>query len=146
MSFMSTEPQASPSPQGRSRKVIDHQMDRQQLLRRVRSGEVPAAQVCTATPELISSAEVLGSVVNRPCPLCSADNLRETLWIHGAALGEKSGTARSVREIDGVVAAYPELTIHTVEVCMTCRWNYVIRKDIIGSHSAFDNRPGDSIS
>ncbi|MGP5659163.1 DUF5318 family protein [Corynebacterium falsenii] len=143
---MPTDSHASLSPYGRPRKVIDHQLDRQRVLRRVRSGDISAGQVRNATPSLMSSADVLGTVVERACPLCGAHTLRETLWIHGAALGEKSGTARSVREIDGVVEAFPELIIHTVEVCMTCRWNFLIREDIIGSGSAFDNRPGDSIS
>lgn len=118
-----------------SRSVIDRSLDRRRTLSQVRGVE---RFVGDATPRLLSSAEVLGQAVDRPCPVCGRHDLRETQWIHGDVLGEKSGTARSVREINGVIDALvnahqdAEFSVHTVEVCMKCRWNHLIREELIG--------------
>ena len=101
-----------------SRRVIDRSLDRRRSLLEVRGVK---RFVGDATPRLLSSAEVLGRAVDRPCPVCGRHELRETLWIHGGVLGEKSGTARSVREINGVIETLvneqqdAEFSIHTVE-------------------------------
>ncbi len=118
-----------------SRRVIDRSLDRRRALSEVRAVE---RFIGDATPRLLSSAEVLGRAVDRPCPVCGKPYLKETQWIHGTVLGEKSGTARSVREINGVIETLvdkqqnAEFSIHTVEVCMKCRWNHLIREELIG--------------
>lgn len=117
----------------RTRAFHDHQLDRQRVLAQLRRGEISARDVRDASHHLLNSAEVLGAATNRACPLCGAPGLKDTLWIHGAGLGEKSGTARSVKEIDRVVEAYEDFSIHTVEVCMKCRWNFLIREEMIGA-------------
>ncbi|WP_169456835.1 DUF5318 family protein [Corynebacterium terpenotabidum] len=112
-------------------RTVAHELDRRRTLRSLSRGEVSRAAVCDATREVRSSAEVLGVRVDRPCPVCGAD-LRETQWIHGAAIGEKSGTARSLAEIRHFLSdlrSGEELTVHTVEVCLRCGWNHLCRED-----------------
>ena len=122
------------------RHVVGRDLERARVLAQFRSGELQAADICDATPSLIASAEVLGQKSNRPCPVCAGEKLYDTRWIHGELLGEKSGTARSVKEIDVVLndfshgrlqletASRPrEISVHIVEVCLHCRWNFLIR-------------------
>lgn len=123
-----------------SRRMINRELDRARLLAKVRGQEVALSSVRDATPSLISSAEVLGESVDRPCPICHRKSLRLTRWIHSTWLGEKSGTARNVREIQKVLEDFSvdhadgrqgELSIHTVEVCLHCKWNFLIRHEDI---------------
>lgn len=117
-------------------------LERARVLAQFRSGELKALEVCDATPSLIASAEVLGQRTDRTCPICATAKLYDTRWIHGELLGEKSGTARSVKEIDVVLADLQagrlqseaveeteEISVHTVEVCLRCRWNFLLRVD-----------------
>lgn len=111
-------------------RSVDHELDRRRTLRALSRGGMSRDEVCDATREVRASAEVLGVSAGRACPVCGAD-LRETQWIHGTAIGEKSGTARSLAEIRQLLSglgAGEELTVHTVEVCLRCGWNHLIRE------------------
>lgn len=112
-------------------RSADHDLDRRRTLRALSRGEIPRSQVCDASREVRASAEVLGVPAGRACPVCGAD-LRETQWIHGTAIGEKSGTARSlaeIRQLLSTLGAGADLTVHTVEVCLQCGWNHLVREE-----------------
>lgn len=111
--------------------VIDHELDRRRTVRSLGRGEISRASVCDASREVRATAEVLGVPAGRDCPVCGA-SLRDTQWIHGAAIGEKSGTARSLAEIRQLLTTLrvgDDLTVHTVEVCLNCGWNHLIREE-----------------
>ncbi|WP_295643682.1 DUF5318 family protein [uncultured Corynebacterium sp.] len=125
---------------GLKRHVVGKDLERARVLSQFRSGDRKASIICDATPSLIASAEVLGQRTNRTCPVCGREKLYDTRWTHGELLGEKSGTARSVKEIDVVLADLSrgrlqsetagvpgEISVHIVEVCLRCRWNFLIR-------------------
>lgn len=134
---------------------ISHDLDRRRTLRSLRVGEIPRAEACDAARALRSSAEVLGVRSEAPCPVCGTGELREVAWIYGSSIGEKSGTARSLSEIraivatlfpDGSVHSDTDLTVHTVEVCLECGWNHLLREDTYGpdsynSHYSDDSEP-----
>ncbi|MGO3361705.1 MAG: DUF5318 family protein [Corynebacterium sp.] len=133
--------------------VVAHDLDRRRTLRSLQSGHVRRSDVCDADRSLTASAEVLGAATDRDCPVCGAAHLQETYWIHGSSIGEKSGTARSLSEIRSIVATlFPEgagrsaeeLTVHTVEVCLRCGWNYLIREDRYGTDDASNPDPASS--
>ncbi|KGM18196.1 hypothetical protein CAURIC_11235 [Corynebacterium auriscanis] len=122
------------------RHVVGRDLERARVLSQFRSGELRASDICDATSSLIASAEVLGHRAERLCPVCGSEKLYDTRWIHGELLGEKSGTARSVKEIDVVLEDFSqgrlqaemaenpgEITVHIVEVCLHCRWNFLVR-------------------
>ena len=125
-----------------SRRVFDRQLDRTRVLAQWRRGEVSPSSLLDAASPLLASAQVLGEPTDRVCPICQRGNLLETRWVHGRWLGEKSGTARSVNEIkilidsfshlqasSKVAPADAELSIHTVEVCLHCKWNFLIQRE-----------------
>ncbi|AWT27459.1 MULTISPECIES: DUF5318 family protein [Corynebacterium] len=120
-------------------RTVDHELSRRRTLRALARGEISRKSVCDAGREVLASAEVLGVNTGRACPVCG-DDLRETQWIHGTAMGEKSGTARSlseVRQLLSTLGTDEELTVHTVEVCLRCGWNHLIREEgyrgVVGS-------------
>lgn len=111
--------------------IVEHELDRRRTLRAYSRGEITRAAICDASREVRSSAEVLGVPTGRQCPICERE-LRDTRWIHSSAIGEKSGTARSLAEIRQLLFALPvgnDLTVHTVEVCLYCGWNYLLREE-----------------
>ena len=122
-----------------SRRVMDRHLDRTRVLAQVRRGERSRSSILDATPSLIASAEVLGESIDADCPVCGQQNLRLTRWIHGLWLGEKSGTARNVTEIQKLIedfaaletGADAELSIHTVEVCLHCKWNFLTQHEVL---------------
>lgn len=142
--------------------TVSHDLDRRRTLRALRRGERRRADVCDADRGLRSSAEVLGVRAGRPCPVCGAEDLRESMWVHGAAMGEKSGTARSLSEISAILATlFPDgvawsardradadpaggsgsgVAVHTVEVCLRCGWNHLIREDMYGAGNSSTER------
>lgn len=139
-------------------RTISHDLDRRRTLRSLRRGETTRARLCDADRSLRSSAEVLGVRVDRPCPVCGDGGLRESHWVHGSPMGQKSGTARSLSEIRGILAtlftegagrsgtqrpgtapagvAGSGVAVHTVEVCNRCGWNYLIREDMYGASNS----------
>lgn len=121
----------NPRPVPAPVRSVDHDLDRRRTVRALSRGEISRAAVCDATREVRASAEVLGVPAGRACPVCGED-LRDTQWIHGTAIGEKSGTARSLAEIRQLLSVLPvgaDLTVHTVEVCLHCGWNHLVRED-----------------
>lgn len=139
-------------------RTVSHDLDRRRALRSLRRGDTARARLCDADRALRSSAEVLGVRVDRPCPVCGGADLRESYWVHGAPMGQKSGTARSLSEIRGILAtlfsegvgqsgtdrpgtgpvgaAGSGVAVHTVEVCGRCGWNYLIREDMYGASNS----------
>lgn len=126
---------------------VGHDVERARVLREIRLSRRRSHVYFDADLRLINSAEVLGFPAERCCPVCGKDSLRIIRWIYGVELGEKSGTARSVGEIRLVIddfvrrfVDFPqdfsqgvsrEMSIHTVEVCSLCKWNYLLREDTL---------------
>ncbi|WP_169872653.1 DUF5318 family protein [Corynebacterium cystitidis] len=104
---------------------ISHEWERRNLLRHVHAGRVPRANVCDADFLLVTAAKFHGWASARPCPLCEAE-MRNVKWIYSEKLGRRSGTARNDDEIADITAEVGELTVHTVEVCPSCRWNHLL--------------------
>ncbi|MCZ9310331.1 DUF5318 family protein [Corynebacterium uberis] len=105
---------------------VSHELRRRDLLRRYRAGQVSREEVCDAEFILVAASDFHGSPAPRPCPVCGSQRLRWMRWIHGDALGKRSGSARTEEEIATIVATRGPLTVHRVEVCPDCRWNFLL--------------------
>ena len=106
---------------------VSHEWQRRTALREYRAGRMSREQICDADFLLRAAAEHHGSPAARPCPVCEA-KMREVKWIYGDNLGRRSGTARNDAEIDRIVHEVGPTTVHVVEVCSTCRWNYLLKE------------------
>ncbi|WP_083880031.1 DUF5318 family protein [Corynebacterium ulceribovis] len=106
---------------------LDRSLLRTTVLRQWRAGEEVTPAVIPADRQLINSARDLGVPSEKPCPVCGRDSLRLVLWVYGEHLGQISGTARALVEVEQLVANFGEVTVHEVEVCTSCRWNFLLR-------------------
>lgn len=98
------------------------------VLRDVQAHRLLKEDVCDADAILIAAARFHGTLVNRPCPMCGKKKIHEVQWIHSEHLGKRSGTARDSEEIAHIAANAPEgaIDVHVVEVCLACRWNFLL--------------------
>ena len=114
------------------RQIVDYALARRAALARVRAGTVALAQVCDADTYLLRAAKFHGVGTDRPCPICRKEQVTLVSWVFGPKVGGSSGTARSEAEIAELDARAPEFTVHVVEVCRTCRWNYLVQSYVAG--------------
>lgn len=108
---------------------VSHEWERAAALREVRAGRLSEADVCDADFLLRAAATHHGVASARECPLCGA-TMRNTKWVYGEVLGRRAGSARSEKEIAEFVAEGLEFTVHTVEVCLACRWNHLLTSEV----------------
>lgn len=113
------------------RDVVDHALARRALLRELYGGGLFATtssyDVCDASPFLKSAAREYGARTDRSCPVCRRELLWEVSWVYGDAIAERSGTARSARQLAALARAYPDFAVYEVEVCQDCGWNHLVR-------------------
>ncbi|GEE00727.1 hypothetical protein nbrc107696_11730 [Gordonia spumicola] len=114
------------------RQEIDYALARRATLARMRAGEIALADVCDADTYLLRAAKFHGQSTDRPCPVCRKEQVTLVSWLFGGSAGGPSGTARSESEIGLLATRSPEFTVHVVEVCRTCRWNYLIQSYVAG--------------
>lgn len=113
-------------------KEVNHHLQRLHLLRRWKAGELATEELCDADFLLKTAAQFHGYSTGKDCPVCGREGLRQVLWIYGIELGRRSGTARSWEEIAGIGEQGVPLTVHTVEVCPQCGWNYLlVERDVV---------------
>ncbi len=113
-------------------KDVNHGLQRLHLLRRWKAGLVTTEELSDADFLLITAAQFHGYSTAKECPLCHREGLREVLWVYGGSLGKRSGTARTWEEIVSLCQEGESLTVHTVEVCPQCGWNYLLEeRDVV---------------
>ena len=108
---------------------VSHEWERAATLRELRAGRITQESVCDADFLLRAAATHHGVDVTRACPICGGA-LRNTRWVYGETLGRRAGSARSEQEIAEFVAEGLEFTVHTVEVCIGCRWNHLLSSEV----------------
>lgn len=113
------------------RDVVDHALARRALLRSIFGGGLfsttSAYDVCDAGVFLKRAAEAYGVATDRTCPICRKEPLAEVAWVYGDAIGHYAGSARSPAQLEALAAAYPDFSVHEVEVCQGCGWNHLVR-------------------
>ena len=108
---------------------VSHEWERAATLRELRAGRITQESVCDADFLLRAAATHHGVDVTRACPICGGA-LRNTRWVYGETLGRRAGSARSEQEIAEFVAEGLEFPVHTVEVCIGCRWNHLLSSEV----------------
>ena len=105
---------------------ISHRFARAKTLAAWRANKVKQDTICDADSLLLAAAKFHGVPASTPCPICNKTNLREVLWVYGDVLKRAAGSARSLTEIEQFAAAGLTFTVHRVEVCTNCKWNYLL--------------------
>lgn len=123
------------------RNLLSHALQRRRVLRRLQAGLIEREDVCDADGILVAAADFHGSESGRACPICGKP-LKEVMWVYGASapsatvagqlVENPSGTARSEKELAELIDQHferfpksPPLSVHWVEVCSRCRWNFL---------------------
>src|SRR5699024_105693 len=89
-------------------------------------------EVCDADVYLLRAAGFHGVPTETACPVCRKENLAEVSWIFGDDLGSASGSARGADEIHQLALAHDAFTVHVVEVCRSCSWNFLVESYEVG--------------
>ncbi|WP_040518432.1 DUF5318 family protein [Gordonia neofelifaecis] len=114
------------------RQIVDYALARRECLARVRTGGTALSQVCDADPYLLRAAKFHGKPTDQVCPVCRKEQVTLVSWVFGEHLGRVHGSARSAAEIEALDGGAGEFTVHVVEVCRTCRWNYLVQSYVAG--------------
>lgn len=106
---------------------LDLRLLRARALTELATGRVEREEVCDATNELVDAARSFGSEMLDPCPVCERSGLRRVSYGFGR------GLPASGQVIGGLVhsedlAARSGASVCVVEVCPSCRWNFLIER------------------
>lgn len=104
---------------------VSHEWRRRTVLKRLLLAD---AHRFHADHLLLAAAEHHGRATDRNCPVCASPDLREVAWVYSEKLGRRSGTARRDDEIARLVAEVGPITVHFVEVCPHCHWNFLLKE------------------
>jgi hypothetical protein len=127
-SFDPTQPPPSSGP------VVDYRLARRSLISSVRRGLVPTIDVCDAHPELMRAGKNIGAETETQCPICSHDSLRVVRYVYGDKLGRNNGRVVYPEGwLQELVREHPSFTCYTVEVCIDCAWNHLLRSFVVGT-------------
>lgn len=113
--------------------LVDYALQRRALLARLSAGQVAVAEVCDASTYLLRAAKFHGIPTDTDCPVCRKEPLTHVYWVFGDRLGAIANSARSLEEIDELAARFAQFTVHQVEVCRSCSWNYLIASFVRGT-------------
>lgn len=119
-------------PAGKARNVVDHQLQKKVTLREFAAGKIAIAQLCDADRMLKAAATHHGAPTDKDCPICTQPGVILCRWLYGEHLGGIHGSARTEEEIISIARAHMEFTVHVVEVCVKCDWNYLVYSYVAG--------------
>ncbi len=114
------------------RQVVDFALRRRSVLAAVSAGRTGLDEVCDAGPYLLQAAQFHGRPGEAYCPICRREPVTLVSWVFGERLGQVSGSARTIEELERLAASQEEFTVHEVEVCRSCRWNHLVRSYVLG--------------
>jgi hypothetical protein len=115
------------------RQVIDYALARRALLMQLSRGQLTAADVCDAHPDLQRAARYHGETTEVGCPICRKTRLTRVTYAYGDELQHASGRARSSRTLDALSQRYANIRIYVVEVCRSCGWNHLTVSYLTGT-------------
>jgi len=85
--------------------------------------------VCDAQTELLRAARYQGVVTDVECPVCPTGQLLQVTFAFGQRLARRNGRVVRRDEIPSYIAT-EGVRCYTVEVCLDCSWNYLLRSHI----------------
>jgi hypothetical protein len=113
--------------------VVDYSLARRAVIASVRRGLLSTTDACDAHPELLRAAKNIGDPSEVVCPICSHESLRNVRYVYGDHLGRDNG--RVVYPADwlkDLMRKHEHFTCYSVEVCIDCNWNHLLRSYVVG--------------
>ena len=112
--------------------VVEYGLQRRARLADYQAGLVAREEICDADRFLLLAAKFHGQASTTLCPVCAKERLTHVSWVFGDSLGPASGSARGEHELAQLSLARGEFTVHVVEVCRGCSWNFLVRSYVTG--------------
>jgi hypothetical protein len=112
---------------------VSYALARRAVLAGLARGQIAAAEVCDAHPDLLRAARYYGEATDRRCPVCRNDRLTRVTYAYGDELQHASGRARSSRTLPALAARVGRARVYEVEVCRSCGWNHLAETFVIGT-------------
>lgn len=111
----------------------DFTLAKRAVLDSFRRGSLSPLDICDAHPELIRAARNIGSKIDRPCPVCNHDALRQVRYVYGDELKHLSGRPVYPEGWDKDLSKeHDEFRCYAIEVCIDCEWNHVAACYLMG--------------
>jgi hypothetical protein len=115
------------------RRHTDYTLARRAVLRDLERGRLTRLDVCDAHPELLRAGRHLGTGAPHACPVCGERSLRYVSYVYGNSLRAANGRCISHDgELEKLGATHDEFARYVVEVCVDCRWNHLVRRELYG--------------
>jgi hypothetical protein len=127
-----------PGREGPTPGSVDYRFARRQLLHRYRSGELTREDVCDAQSELLRIGANCSRKATAPCPVCGESTLRLVQFVFGPRLPAGGRVVSSRAELLSLAERHrsnDSARSYTVEVCLGCRWNHLLRVEPLSSVS-----------
>jgi hypothetical protein len=125
------------------RPHTDYALARRAVLRDFRRGRLSGRDVCDAHPELLRAGRNVGEPAPHRCPVCDGSKVALVSYVYGDRLGPANGRVLAdPGELARLDAAHEEFARYVVEVCTTCGWNHLVRRELHGRMHAPGARLG----
>ncbi len=106
--------------------TADYTLAKRAVLRDFRKGLLNLTDICDAHPELLRAARNIGVKIERNCPVCRHESLREVRYVYGDQLKHLSGRPVYPNGWDEELQNdYDEFRCYSIEVCLDCSWNHL---------------------
>lgn len=116
------------------REVVDYALQRRSTLASLqRPGRrLARLDACDADPMLIRAAKHHGESTGDNCPVCASPDFTQLHHVFGDQLGQYSGRIKRTVELEEMAHQFGEFRVVVVEVCLSCKWNFMIRSYLLG--------------
>ena len=112
---------------------VDYTIAKRSVLEGFRRGSLDRMDICDAQPELLRVARNIGLDIDRPCPVCGSDSLKQVRFVYGESLGQRSGRAVYPKDWElELNEQFDEFRCYAVEVCVECEWNHLAACYLMG--------------
>lgn len=111
---------------------VDYRFARAAQLGEFKAGRLKRSDICDAQPELLRNARACSEPTRRPCPICTDSHLVEVTYVFGPRLPKAGRCVTSAAELRAMAGRSGQHAAYVVEVCTDCRWNHLVRSQLLG--------------
>jgi Family of unknown function (DUF5318) len=117
-----------------ARCVVDYSLARRAALQALATGQIRPEDACDAQVYLRRAASYHGLRTRETCPVCQVEPLHNVLYAFGDCFPtDGNGRARARKELRELALVLPEFSVFVVEVCLHCKWNYLVTSFVLGT-------------
>ena len=106
---------------------VDYRLARNSVVKEFKRGRLSRLDVCDAHPELVRTANGMGSPAEQPCPICEDTTLRYVSYAFGPRLPPGGAAFANAAELAKLTRRAGDVACYVVEVCPACSWNHLAR-------------------